>query len=179
VKNIPSLGRIVTRKTAGLRQAALLYDSTSRGFTTEPIQSRIIRKLNAFFSNASVMSLWTSSGSTSKKYPFAWSRSSIFLRARSQSTARRSPRSLALGRAIYPLTTVTRPLLRRRKLLNISLVDWFELFSNLTEVAVAFRTRIAEMILESSVIGEPRVPRDSSEAKNNLFTAIELTRACA
>jgi hypothetical protein len=84
-----------------------------------------------------------------------------------------------LGRASYPLTTVTRPLLRRRKLLNISLVDWFELFSNLTEVAIAFRTRIAEVILESFVIGEPKVPRDSSEAKNSLFTAIELTRSCS
>jgi hypothetical protein len=75
--------------------------------------------------------------------------------------------------------TGTRPLLRRRKLLNISLGDCFELFSNLTEVAIAFRTRVAEVILESSVIGGPKVPRDSSEAKNNLFTAIELTRACA
>jgi len=74
---------------------------------------------------------------------------------------------------------VTRPLHRRRKLLNISLVDCFELFSKLVESAIASRTRIAELILESSVIGEPKVPRDSSEAKNNLFTAIELTRACA
>jgi hypothetical protein len=108
-----------------------------------------------------------------------WSRSCIFLRARSQSTARRSPRSLALGRASYPLTTVTRPLLRRRKLLNTSLVDWFELFSELVEAAIASRTRIAEAISESSEVGEPSVPRDSSDAKKNHFTAIELTRACA
>ena len=64
-------------------------------------------------------------------------------------------------------------------MLNISLVDWFELFSKLVESAIASRTRIAEAILESSEVGEPSVPRDSSDAKKNHFTAIELTRACA
>jgi hypothetical protein len=53
------------------------------------------------------------------------------------------------------------------------------LFSKLVESAVASRTRIAEAILESSEVGEPSVPRDSSDAKKNHFTAIELTRACA
>lgn len=43
------------------------YSSSSSGFTTEAIQSRIMGKRNSLFSIASVMSLCASSGSTSRK----------------------------------------------------------------------------------------------------------------
>src|SRR5208283_2352976 len=63
---IPSLG-----------SAIRMAPQPSIGFTIERIHSRICGKRNSFFSIASVMNLWAASGSTSRKYPFARSITSV------------------------------------------------------------------------------------------------------
>jgi len=63
--------RVIVQKAASNARSepffCALFSQAGSRFTIEGIQSRIIGKRNRFFSIASVINLWPSKGSTSKK----------------------------------------------------------------------------------------------------------------